>query len=128
MWLLGPFAGLALILAGMGISSVISYAVSQRTHEIGIRMALGASHEMVIRMVVAQGSVLATMGVALGLLGSLGLSRVLSSLPVRLVSRFALRVAHGSQRATTMKAARVSALRHQYLTGCFHGSRPSPLA
>ena len=81
MWLLGAFAGVALILAGMGIYSVISYAVSQRTHEIGIRMALGASQRMVIRMVVEQGSVLATMGVALGLLGSLAISRVLSRLP-----------------------------------------------
>jgi putative ABC transport system permease protein len=81
MWLLGAFAGLALVLAGMGIYSVISYAVSQRTHEIGIRMALGASQQVVTRMVVQQGSALAATGVALGVLGSLGISRLLASLP-----------------------------------------------
>lgn len=81
LWLLGAFAGLALVLSGIGIYSVISYAVSQRTHEIGIRMALGASEQMVTRMVVQQGSALAATGVALGLLGSLGISRLLASLP-----------------------------------------------
>lgn len=81
MCLLGAFAGLALVLAGIGIYSVISYAVSQRSHEIGIRMALGASQQIVTRMVVKQGSVLAAIGVSLGLLGSLGISRILASLP-----------------------------------------------
>jgi putative ABC transport system permease protein len=81
MYLLGAFAGLALVLAGIGIYSVISYAVSQRTHEIGIRMALGASQPIVTRMVVKQGSVLAAIGVVLGLLGSLGISRLLTRLP-----------------------------------------------
>jgi putative ABC transport system permease protein len=81
LWLLGAFAGLALVLSGIGIYSVICYAVSQRTHEIGIRMALGASQQMVTRMVVEQGSALAATGVALGLLGSLGMSRLLASLP-----------------------------------------------
>jgi predicted permease len=82
MWLLGGFAALALILAGVGIFSVISYAVTQRTHEIGIRIALGASRQAVTRMMVRQGSVLAAIGVVIGLLGSLAISRVLSSLPL----------------------------------------------
>jgi putative ABC transport system permease protein len=82
MWLLGGFAALALILAALGIYSVISYAVMQRTHEIGIRIALGASQQEVIRMVVRQGMILAAIGVSLGLLGAWGMTRVLSGLPL----------------------------------------------
>jgi predicted permease len=82
MLLLGVFAALALVLAGIGIYSVISYAVTQRTHEIGIRVALGASEPGITRMVVRQGLVLAGIGVALGLAGTLVISRVLSSLPM----------------------------------------------
>jgi putative ABC transport system permease protein len=82
MLLLGTFAGLALILAAVGIYSVISYAVAERTHEFGIRMALGASQQAVIRMVVAHGLLLALIGVALGLIGALGITVVLSRLPV----------------------------------------------
>jgi putative ABC transport system permease protein len=79
--LLGVFAALALVLAGIGIYSVISYAVTQRTHEIGIRVALGASQPSITQMVVRQGLVLAGIGVALGLAGALVITRVLSSLP-----------------------------------------------
>jgi putative ABC transport system permease protein len=82
MWLLAAFAALALILAALGIYGVISYAVMQRTHEIGVRIALGASHQDVTRMVVRQGLILAAMGVALGLLGAWGITRVLSGLPL----------------------------------------------
>lgn len=82
MQLLGVFAALALILAGIGIYSVISYAVTQRTHEIGIRVALGASQPTITRMVVRQGLMLAAIGVVLGLAGALGITRILSSLPV----------------------------------------------
>jgi predicted permease len=81
MLLLGVFAALALVLAGIGIYSVISYAVTQRTHEIGIRVALGASQPSITQMVVRQGLVLAGIGVALGLAGALVITRVLSSLP-----------------------------------------------
>ena len=82
MQLLGAFAALALVLAGIGIYSVISYAVTQRTHEIGIRAALGASEQRITRMVVREGLVLAAIGVMLGLAGVLVIARMLSRLPV----------------------------------------------
>ncbi len=77
--LLGIFAGVALVLAAVGIYGVISYAVAQRTREIGIRIALGADSSDVLRLVVGQGTVLALMGVAAGLAGALALTRVMSS-------------------------------------------------
>jgi len=79
MTLLGGFAGAALLLAAMGLYGVIAYAVSQRTREIGIRMALGASRGTVLALVLRQGLTLAGIGVALGVPAALGLTRVLSN-------------------------------------------------
>jgi putative ABC transport system permease protein len=80
MLLLGIFAGLALILSGVGIYGLMSYSVSQRTREIGVRVALGAQRADVMRLVVAGGANLAFIGIVIGCAAALGITRVMTSL------------------------------------------------
>ena len=79
-FLLGVFAALALALASVGTYGVISYLVTKRTHEIGIRMALGARSRDAMMLVIRQGVAVALVGVAAGLAGSLTLTRLMESL------------------------------------------------
>jgi len=80
MILLGTFAGLAVLLASIGIYGVMSYMVGQRTHEIGIRMALGAERQTVLAMVLSQAGKLVMLGIVAGLFASLGLTRLMISM------------------------------------------------
>ena len=75
--LVGVFAAVGLVLATVGVYGVISYSVSQRTHEIGIRMALGAARHEILKLVINRGMLLAVLGVAIGLGGSLLLTRLI---------------------------------------------------
>jgi putative ABC transport system permease protein len=80
MMLLGGFAGASLLLAAIGLYGVIAYGVSQRTQEIGIRIAMGAQARDILQLVVGHGMKLALAGVSLGLIGSLALTRLLKTL------------------------------------------------
>jgi len=97
--LLGSFAGLALILTAVGLYGVISYSVSQRNHEIGVRLALGAQRGDILRLVVRQGLVLSLVGVGFGLIASFGVTRVMSTLlfEIRTTDPATFLVRHGHE-------------------------------
>ena len=80
MLLLTLFAGIAVFLAAVGLYGVVAYTVTQRTQEIGVRMAIGAGPADVLRMVVGDGLKLATIGVVLGIAAALGLARIIESM------------------------------------------------
>jgi putative ABC transport system permease protein len=80
VYLLGGFAGMALLLAALGLYGVISHSVTQRRHEIGVRVALGAAHRDVLRLIVQQGMGLTVVGLLFGLLAALAATRVMGSL------------------------------------------------
>ena len=126
MLLLGIFAAVAMVLAIAGIYGVMSYAVSQRTHEIGLRMALGAETGQVLSMVVREGLVLTCLGVAIGLAGAIAGTRAMSTmlfgitntdpLTYLAVSALLVAVALAASYLPARRAARVDplvALRHE---------------
>jgi ABC-type antimicrobial peptide transport system permease subunit len=80
MLLLGTFAAVALLLSAIGVHGILSYRVAARRREIGIRMALGAAPQSVIRLVLREGALLAVAGVGTGLLGAFAFTRLLQSL------------------------------------------------
>jgi len=79
MMLLGVFAALALVLACVGIYGVISYLVGQRTHEIGVRMALGAQQNDVLQLIIGHGTRMALVGIAIGIVAAMGLTRLMAN-------------------------------------------------
>lgn len=79
LWIVGMFAGMGLLLAAIGVYSVMAYNTARRTHEFGLRIALGAAARDVLRMVLGQGLRLLLLGLAIGLLASLALSRLISN-------------------------------------------------
>jgi putative ABC transport system permease protein len=124
--LLAVFAAVALLIASIGIYGVLAYSVSQRTGEIGVRMALGATPRIVLRMIVGEGMKVALLGIGVGLVAALAMGRVLSSLvfgvPVRdpvtftFVAVALAGVALAASIFPALRAARVDpivALRHE---------------
>jgi putative ABC transport system permease protein len=120
-WLLVAFAGLAVVLAAVGIYGVVRYSVAERTHEIGVRLALGAAPRDVLALVVRQGIVMPAIGIGTGLALSIGVTRAIAHLlfgvtatdPVTLggVSLVLMLVAVAACYVPARRAARVDPLR-----------------
>ena len=111
MMLLGAFAGLALLLASIGLYGVLSYAVTQRSRELGLRMALGASAGSVMRMVVARGLSLTAAGLGLGLALAWGLTRTLQNLLYGVAAADPCDVRRGGRPARRHRARRPATFR-----------------
>lgn len=119
-WLLGLFAALAMLLSAVGIYGVIGYSAAQRTHEIGIRMALGAPRSTVLSMILRQGMALALVGLGVGLGASVALTRLISALlfgvaptdptTFAVVAVILLAVAGGATLFPALRAMRVNPL------------------
>ena len=119
-WLLGLFAALAMVLSAVGIYGVIGYSTAQRTHEIGIRMALGAPRSTVLSMILRQGMALALVGLGVGLGASVALTRLISALLFGIaptdpttfaaVAAILLAVAGGATLFPALRAMRVNPL------------------
>jgi putative ABC transport system permease protein len=120
MLLLAIFAGLALLLSAVGIYGVMAYAVNRRSHEIGIRIALGASRSDILRMVLGQAVLLGALGVLIGSAAALALTRLIASmlygveasdpLTFIVVALLLFAVAVGATYAPARRATRVSPL------------------
>jgi putative ABC transport system permease protein len=95
MLLVAGFAVLAVVLAAVGIYGVIAYSAVQRTHEIGVRMALGAARRDVVLLVLAEGLLVAAIGVAVGLAGSAAITRLLQNQLVGITARDPIAFAAG---------------------------------
>ena len=123
--LLSVFAGVALLLAAVGLYGVISYSVRMRTRELGIRMALGAQRNDILRMILGTGMRLATVGLVLGLLVTFAIGRVLSSLLYRvsLLNPFTLLVTAVLLASTVLFACYVPARRAARSNPCTHSGK-----
>jgi putative ABC transport system permease protein len=95
-WLIGVFGAIAGLLAAIGIYGVISYSVAQRTHEIGVRAALGASRRRLIGLIMRQAALLAIAGLTLGIVGAIASTRLLESLLFGVAPRDAISIAGGA--------------------------------
>ena len=82
-WVMGAFAAIALLLSAIGIYGVMSYLVAQRTREVGIRIALGATPRQIVRLIVGRGALLVGTGIVAGAAASIALQRVMSTLSFR---------------------------------------------
>ncbi len=113
MWLLGLFSSLALVLAATGLFGQLSYTVTERTHEIGVRMAFGANRADVVRLVIGQGAKLAVLGMAIGLGASFALLRLVANqlYGVKSASPLVIALAVASLGAATLLACYIPARR-----------------